>query len=163
MLASEPLVRIFAEIEEEHHRLTALASRLSAAQIGGRPGGAWSAIDTIIHITAWQEHARRVAVAQAAPDAPEIDPEVSAGRVLGIDGHAFNAGLLDSHRDWTLDQALAWHNQVHSALRAALGRLPSARLLGGPGPHGARTWYGRPAIVHAREHRLDLERRLFGG
>ena len=157
---SDPLVRLFSDIEEEHRALTSLLARLSIDQLTERPGGGWSAIDLLVHITAWQENALKVARQQATPGAPELDPAGGAGRALGLDTDAFNAALLDSHRDWTLDRALAWHNQVFAALRAALATLPPARLLGGPGPYGARIWFSRPALLHSRDHRLEFERRV---
>jgi hypothetical protein len=157
---SDPLVQIFSDIEEEHRALTSLLARLPIERLAERSGGQWSAIDLLTHITAWQENALQVARQQAAPGAAELDPAVGAGRVLGLDTDSFNAGLLETHRDWTLDRALAWHNQVFASLRAALATLPPASLLGGPGPHGSRIWYARPALLHSRDHRQEFERRL---
>lgn len=160
VIESEPVVRILSEIEEEHHALTALIAMLPVNQLTERPGGHWSAIDLLTHITAWQANALTIARQQAAPDAPELDPALGPGRVLGLDTAQFNAELLASHRDWTLDQALAWHNHIFAELMAALAALPPERLLGGPGPHGARMWYARPALLHAREHREEFQRRI---
>jgi hypothetical protein len=160
VIESEPVVRILAEIEEEHRALTTLIAVLPIDRLTERSDGQWSAIDLLNHITAWQANALTIARQQAAPDAPELDPALGAGRVLGLDAERFNAELLASHRDWTLDQALAWHNHVFAELKAALAALPPARLLGGPGPHGARLWYARPALLHAREHREEFQRRL---
>lgn len=160
MTESDPIIRILAEIEAEHRALTALMARLTPAQIDARPAGGWSAVETLIHITAWQANALRVARDQAAPDAPPLDPEVGPGRILGLTTDDVNDDLLTTHRHWTLDQALAWHNRVNDELRRALVVLPPRRLLGGSGPHGACRWYGQPAITHSRAHRLELEKRL---
>jgi hypothetical protein len=158
-MLSEPIVRILADIDAEHRALTSLMARLSVAQITARPGGEWSAIDMLNHITAWQANALQVAHLQAAADAPEIEPDQGTSRLLGLDTDQFNADLLTSHRDWTLAQALAWHNRVHADLLAALAALPPERLLGGSGPHGTRRWVALPAILHPRAHRLEFERR----
>ena len=58
---SDPLVRLFSDIEEEHRALTSLLARLSIDRLTERPGGQWSAIDLLVHITAWQENALKVA------------------------------------------------------------------------------------------------------
>lgn len=160
VIQSEPMVRILAEIETEHHELTGLIARLPMDRISRRVGGHWSAVDLVAHITAWQANALRVAELQAAPDAPEVDPALSPGRILGLDTNRFNDDLLVTHRDWSLDQALAWHNEISRKLRLALAALPPSRLLGGSGPFGSRMWYGRPAIIHSREHRQEFERGL---
>jgi hypothetical protein len=160
-LLSMPVTRVLSEIKAEHKALTSLAARLSIAQITERPGGQWSAVDLINHITAWQANALKVAQLAATPDAPPIEPDLSAGRILGIDADRFNADLLVRHQDGALDEALAWHYQVHTELLTALLAVPPDRLFGGPGPHGASRWYAVPAITHSRAHRLDFERRYF--
>lgn len=156
---SEPITRLLADIEEEHHALTALMARLPLAWLTQRRDGQWSAIDLLVHITAWQANALLVAQRLAAPDAPALAGDPTPGQVLGLDANRFNADLLVSHRDWTIDRALAWHNQVFADLMRALATLPADRLLGGSGPHGAQRWYACPALVHSREHRLDFEQR----
>lgn len=157
---SEPIVRVLSEIDEEHKAVTSLLAFLSLDQLTERRGDQWSAVDLLIHLTYWQENALKVARQQAAPDAPEVDPTLGAGRLLGIETDAANAEVLDRHRDWTLDQALGWYNRVYADLRAALAVLPSSRLIGGTGPRGARMWYARPALLHSREHRREFEQRL---
>lgn len=160
LIESEPIVRLLSEIEEERKALTALIAMLTVDQLTGRPGGQWSAIDLLTHITAWQAHALTVARQQAAPDAPEVDPAVGPGRILGINADIDNAATLAAQRDTTLDQALARYHEIYHALRAALVALPPSRLLGGPGPRGARLWYARPALLHSREHRQAFQQRL---
>lgn len=157
---SQPVVGILAAIEREHRALTSLMARLSLEELTARAGDGWSAIDTLNHITAWQENALRVAQGQAGPAAPEVDPSLGVGRILDLDVESFNAEILTQHRQRSLAEALDWHKRVHAALLKALAVLPPERLLGGPGPHGARQWLARPAIVHAREHRQELEARL---
>jgi hypothetical protein len=160
LIESEPLVRVFSDIDEEHKAVTALIAMLTIDQLSRRPDGQWSAIDLLTHLTAWQAHALTVARQQAAPDAPDLDPALGAGRILGIDADADNAATLAANRDITLDQALARYNETYAALRAALVTLPPARLLGGPGPHGTRIWFVRPALLHSREHRQAFQQRL---
>jgi hypothetical protein len=159
-VVSNPIIRILAEIKEEHQALTTLMASLTPTQITKDLPGLGTAVDVLNHITAWQANALRIAKMQAAPDAPEFEPDQSSSQILGLDVDQFNAELRASHQDWTLDQALAWHNQVHTDLLTTLATLPPARLLGGSGPYGARRWYVRPAITHSREHRLELERLL---
>lgn len=159
---SEPLVRIFAEIETEHRTLTSLIASLSVSHLTARPAGQWSGVDTLNHITVWQSHALTVARAQAQPDAPVLSPTIGVGAVLGLKSDEINAELLSRYGEWTVDRSLAWHNQVNTDLRRALAGLSPRRLVGGSGPHGAAIWYGRPSIIHSRVHRLELEQRLFG-
>jgi hypothetical protein len=156
---SDPITRLLADIEEEHHALTALMARLPLDWLAERRNGQWSAIDLLVHITAWQANALTIAHRLAAPGAPALVDDPMPSQALGLDTHQFNADLLESHRDWTIDQALAWHNQVFADLLRALATLPPNRLLGGGGPHGAQRWFARPALTHSREHRLDFEQR----
>ncbi len=160
MPSSEQIELILAEIEAEHRAWAELLKSVTADKASMKLYGEWSATDTLIHVTAWQENALRIARLQAAPDAPALDPNQGAGGVLGINVEQFNQDLVSSHRLWTAAQALAWSDQVIADLWAALAALPAERLLGGRGPHGAQLWYGRAAIVHSREHRLALERHL---
>lgn len=160
MPSSEQIDLILAEIEAEHRAWAELLALVTADTVSMKLYGEWSAIDTLIHVTVWQENALRIARLQAAPDAPALDPSQGSAGVLGIDVERFNQELLGSHRLWTVEQALTWSNEVAAELRAALATLPAERLLGGRGPHGAQLWYGRAAIVHSREHRHGLERRL---
>lgn len=160
MPPSEQIELILAEIEAEHRAWAELLALVTADKVSMKLYGEWSATDTLIHVTAWQENALRIARLQAAPDAPALDPNQGSGGVLGINVERFNQELLGSHRLWTVDEALTWSNEVIADLRAALAALPAERLLGGRGPHGAQLWYGRAAIVHSQEHRHALERRL---
>ena len=160
VLESEPIVRILAEIDEEHKAVTTLIATMSIDQLSARKRGQWSAIDLLAHLTVWQAHAVTIARQQAAPDAPMLDPAVGPSRVLSIETDTHNMETLAAHRDLTLDRVLAWYNQVHADLRSALTVLSSERLLGGPGPHGAQMWYARPALLHSRDHRREFQERL---
>jgi hypothetical protein len=133
---------------------------LDHAEAASRPTGAWSAIDTLIHVTSWQENALAIAREQSSPGARTLDPSRGAARTLGIDVDLFNAESLASHREWSHDEAVRWSREVTSALLKALAALPDQRLFGGRARHGARMWYWRPAVVHSREHRRELQRRL---
>jgi hypothetical protein len=157
---SERIEHILAEIESEHQVLTKLLSGLPACQVSSRAGDEWSAVDALVHITAWQNNALEIARLQAAPDAPDLNPRSSPAGILRLNVDQFNEKVFNAHRDWGLDQAMAWHNATHADLQSALAALPPERLLGGPGKHGARMWYWRPAVVHSREHRHRIEKRL---
>jgi hypothetical protein len=65
--------RILADAEEEHRAWAALLGGLRPEEATARPEGAWSAVDALVHVTAWKENAPRVARLQTAPSAPEID------------------------------------------------------------------------------------------
>jgi hypothetical protein len=161
VLASQPLVRILHEIEAEHRALLTLLVRLSPDQLTDWSGG-WSPVDTLNHITAWKENALRVALAQAEPDAPALDPEARVGQILGLETDRFNDEITRQHHQKSLAEAIEWANGAHRALLDALVRLPVERTLGGAGQYGARLWYARPGIGHVREHREALVARLAG-
>lgn len=156
----ELVERILAEIGLEHRALIQLCNGLRADQASSRTNDEWSAIDVLIHITAWQDNALRIARLQAAPDAPVLNPHSGPAGVLRINVERFNEEVFISHRDWMLEQAMAWHDQTNADLRSALAALPSERVLGGCGKYGACMWYWRPAFIHSREHRHALEQRL---
>jgi len=111
----------------------------------------------VVHITAWQDNALQIARQQTVPDAPDLNPHSSPAGILRLNVQKFNDEVWGSHQDWTLEQALAWHTQINTALRAVLATLPAERLLGGSGKYGARMWYWRPAVIHSREHRHTLD------
>ncbi len=67
-----------------------------------RPGGGWSAVDSLIHITSWKENALRVRQ-QAEPEAPDPGPTKGAAGVLHISIDRFNEETLAARRDWTPD------------------------------------------------------------
>jgi hypothetical protein len=158
---SEILKHILAEIESEHLTLIQLLSGLSVDQALSRPpSDEWSAVDVLIHITAWQDNALQIARLQAMPNAPVLNPRSSPAGILRINVQQFNKEVSLSHRDWTLEQAIAWHNQINNDLRSALANLPCGQVLSGIGKSGACMWYWRPAVIHSREHRHALERRL---
>ncbi len=157
---SESIRSILAEIESEHQVLIQLLNGLSTDQASSRPNGEWSAIDVLIHITAWQEQALRIARLQATPDASALNPRSGPAGVLHVNVQQFNDEMFLSHHDWTFGQAMAWHNQINADLRLALETLPSERVQSGIGKYRACMWYWRPAVIHSREHRHALERRL---
>lgn len=157
---SEKLEHILAEIESEHQTLVQLFSGLAVDQASSRPDDEWSAIDVLTHITAWQDNALRIARLQAMPNAPVLNPRSSPAGILRINVQKFNEQVFNSHRDWTRDRVMAWHNQTNTDLRLALTTLPFERVLSGSGKYGTCMWYWRPAVIHSREHRHALERRL---
>ncbi len=145
----EALDRVFEDLEEEHRAFVELVSSVSKEVALERPGGEWSAVDSLIHITSWKENAVRVARQQAEPGAPDPGPTRGPAGVLHINVDHFNAEALAARSDWTVQRALTWSNEIHRDLMEALHRLPEERLLGGRGRHGARMWYWMPGFIHS--------------
>lgn len=158
----EALDHVFEGLEEEHRALIELLEGLPQKVALERPGGEWSAVDSLIHVTSWKENALRIARQQAEPGAP--DPGLTKGPagVLHVNVDRFNAEALAARSDWSLRQALIWANEVHRDLLEALHRLPEERLLGGRGRHGARMWYWMPGFIHSVGLRRELSDRLTG-
>jgi hypothetical protein len=153
---------IFAALDRAHAPWMDLMRRVTDAMAAIRPEGGWSATDLLLHVAAWKENAIRVAEQQADPDAPFVDPTFGPGRALGIDVDAFNDEFTSTHRDWSRERALAWSEDVHARLLAALLALPPERLMGGADDHRAWRWYWRPGVIHPEEHLEDLRARLRG-
>jgi hypothetical protein len=166
---SEQVEHTLTEIELEYEALIHPVEKLSPAQASSRPNDAWSVIDVVVHIAAWQNNALQIAQQQAAPDAPDLDPHRGPAGILRLDVQKFNDEVWNAHRDWTLEQAMAWYTQTNANLRflaalgtndvSALAAPPAERLLGGSGKYGACLWYWRPAVIHSREHRHSVEQR----
>lgn len=152
--------RILADVGAEHRAWMGLMGRLSPEEATARPKDGWSAVDALVHVTAWKENAAKVARLQAEPGAAEIDPNQGSAGALGINVDAFNAEVFEAHRDWAPERAVAWSEQIHRELLSALSALPEERLLGGRGRHGARRWCSLPAMSHPREHLNEVERQL---
>src|SRR5574337_332560 len=106
VVQSEPIVSILNEIESEHIALTKLLNGLSADQVSSHLDDDWSAIDVIVHITAWQDNALQIARSQAAPQAPALNPRSSPAGILRLNVQRFNDALFASHHDWTFDQEI---------------------------------------------------------
>lgn len=160
MRAEASFERFVAGVRAEHRAWMELFGRLTPEEATVRPEGGWSAVDALVHVTAWKENALKVARLQAEPGAPEIEPSKGSAGALGINVDAFNAEVFEAHRDWTPERALTWSERVHVELVSALAALPEERLLGGRGRHGARRWCSLPAMSHPREHLNELEQRL---
>jgi len=148
------------EINQEYQNWLGLVNGLTPKQSSSRPEGGWSVIDTLVHVTAWQENGVQIAQTQANPHAPYPDPQFGPSRVLNIPFESFNQKTFESHRDWTLKEALTWFEKINNDLRAALLALPKERLFPDPAKRIPYNWFWRPAIVHSREHRLDIEDRF---
>jgi hypothetical protein len=165
----EQVEHILTEVESEYRAVLHLVEKLSPAQASSRAEDAWSAIDVVVHIAAWQNNALQIAQRQAAPDAPDLDPDRGPAGILRLDVQRFNDEVWNAHRDWTLEQAVGWYMQTNADLRflaalgtndvSALAALPAERLLGGSGEYGACLWYWRAAVSHSREHRHSVEQR----
>ncbi len=156
-----PLAAILAEIEAEHQAWLALLGGIPPAAATWRSSsGAWSAVDALAHVTAWQENAVRIARRLADPDAPSPGTNDGPASVMGLEVTRFNAQVWSAHQDWSADRALAWSRRVHGELVAALRALPTRRILGGRGRYGSQTWYWQPAVAHAAAHRRVLAAEL---
>lgn len=151
---------IVSDIEAEHRVWVDLIESLSPRQLAETRNGAWTALDTLAHITAWNENALRIARAQAEPDAPDPGPSRGPAGVLHINVDKFNQQVLDDHHAWSRDRVVKWSEQVHVSLLEALGALPTERVLNGRGRHGARQWFWMPAVQHSGGHRRQLERAI---
>ncbi len=161
MEANKELVKyLMDEVSQEYQNWLDLIHGLSAGQVSARPEDGWSTIDTLVHVTAWQKNGLSIAEAQKNPRAVYPDPQFGPSRVLNIPFEEFNRRTFEEHKDWTLQQALEWFEKVNFELRAALQALPIDRLFPEPDKRIPYNWFWRPAIVHSREHRLDIEGRF---
>lgn len=151
--------RFFEEAAAEHAAWRDLLSSLPPEVARARPEGRWSAVDALVHVTAWKENALRVALLGADPGA-EVDPRKGAAGNLRIDIDRFNDEVFRTHIDWTRERVLAWADEVDGRLRVAVSALPEERLRGGPSRSGLPRWCTRPWVQHSREHRRELGRRL---
>jgi DinB superfamily len=156
---SEKRAGIRAQIEEEHQAWLNFLLHLPPGELRRTPEGTdWSALETFIHVTAWQENALKVARGLADGTIRQVKPSNTPAGILHIDLERFNAEILVSHKDWSLEQVLEWNKKVSSDLREALDRLPADKLFGGRNPFEACSWFARPAIIHSRGHRKVAER-----
>jgi hypothetical protein len=148
------------EINQEYQNWLDLISGLTPEQLTRRPEDGWSVIDTLIHVTAWQGNAIKIAKEQKDPGVPVPDPQFGPSRVLHIYFEDFNQEIFQAHKDWSLKQALDWFEKTDVDLRSALLELPEERLFPDPNKRQPFNWFWRPAIVHSREHRMDIEERF---
>lgn len=159
---SDRLPKILEAMDDEHARWNALVGELGEFEATRRSRNRWSAADTLNHVTAWNQNALRVAQMQAEADAPRPDPSLGSYPILGLgpDIDTYNAELMRTCEDWSLERSLAWADEIHAELRRALERVAADRLIVPDGPHGIVGWLLLPAIEHPPEHRLRLERQL---
>jgi len=148
------------EIEQEYRNWLDLIASLTPEQLANRPEDGWSVVDALVHVTAWQENGLKIANGQKDPQALIPDAQFGPSRVLNIDFQDFNQRVFDAHRDWSMEQALAWFKSINTSLCSALKELPIERLYVDADKRTPFNWFWRPAIVHAREHRLDIENRF---
>jgi hypothetical protein len=158
----ESISLILVDIKTQQQAWREFLTSLSTEQATEPADGSWSAIDTLIHITAWVENGLQVAHLQARPDEPDPGPTRGPAGHPHINVDRFNADVFSAHQGWTREQALEWSDQVGNELLTALTGLPPERLLGGAGCHGARMWYWMPAFIHSRGHRRPVMRQLLG-
>jgi len=140
------------------------SGRVLPNQRFGLPSGSalpnWSTLETLIHVSAWQANVLEVARRIEAGQITKIAPSHTACGLLKIDLAAFNAEILDSHRTWTLTQALTWKNQTLTELCHLLPELPAETLFGGRHLCGACNWYFMPTVKHSRNHRREAQKML---
>lgn len=160
--AVERIDRIIHDLDGEQREWIGLISRLDKKDLAARIYGAWTAVDTLAHVTAWKENALKIARLQAEPDSPDPGPTRGPAGVLHINVDEFNKSVLNDHRDWGTQRTLEWSARVHRDLIQALEDLGPDRVLNGRGRHGARQWYWMPASQHSSGHRRALEKLLAG-
>ena len=162
MSDGERLQAIRTDIVNEHRAWLELMTRIDRRRASERPPKGWSAVDTLVHVTAWRENGARVARLQAEPGAPVPGPDQGSASILGIDVEAFNAQMLDESMRLTAGEAIAEAERVHAELLDALTALPVDRILvpGGRGRHGSARWLGLTCMSHPAEHRRVLEQAL---
>ena len=158
--SSELTQYLIDEIEQEYPNWLDLIASLTPGQLAKRPEDGWSVVDVLVHVTAWQENGLKIADTQKDPQAQTPDAQFGPSRVLNIDFEDFNQRVFEAHRDWGMEQALAWFESINSSLRSALKELPIERLYTDANKRAPFNWFWRPAIVHSREHRLDVENRF---
>jgi hypothetical protein len=159
-MPQESIASILNAIKEQDQAWGEFITNLPKKLVSEPVDGSWSALYTLIHITAWIENALRVARLQADPSEPDPGPNKGAAGYLHIDVERFNTEVIEAHRGMGRAQALAWSHQSNADLWAELQKLPVERVLNGAGQHGARMWYWRPAFIHSRGHRRRVEQRI---
>lgn len=158
----EPMALISTEIREQHEAWRSFLAGLTPEQAARPVHGPWSAIDGLVHVTAWIENGLRVAHRQAQPGEPDPGPHRGPAGYLHIHVDQFNADVFHAHQGWALERVLAWSDRINGELLEALAALPTERSLGGAGRYGARMWYWMPAFIHSRGHRRRIMRLLLG-
>ena len=159
---TDRIPKILEAMDDEHARWLDLVGELGEFEATRRSRNRWSPVDTLNHVTIWNQNALEVARMQAVPDAPRPDPSLGSYPILGLgpDIDTYNAQVMESRAEWGLAESRAWADEIHGELRRALEALPSDRLIVPDGPHGIVGWLLLPAIEHPPEHRLRLERQL---
>ncbi len=157
---NESVNYLISEISREYQNWLNLVTALKPEQVSKRPEEGWSVIDTLVHVTAWQNNGLSIAEEQKNPKAIYPDPSFGPSRVLKIPFQEFNDRTFAEHKEWTLQQALEWFEKINMDLRSALLTLPVERLFPDPAKRIPYNWFWRPAIVHSREHRLDIDERF---
>jgi hypothetical protein len=156
----EKVESVLKQVVAEHQAWLDFCSGQLPEDLTKQVSDQWSALGTLVHVTSWQENALKVARKMAAGEIGEFNPNSSPAGVLHIHVDQFNEDTLVNHADWTVDQVLAWSNQVVDELCRVIRELPAEQLFGGRGPLGACMWYAMPAIIHSRGHRRAAQRNL---
>jgi hypothetical protein len=143
---------LIAQVRARYAALDEATAPILPAQMSV-PGvnGAWSAKDTIAHLTFWHQNLL------ARLDSAATDRHVSAA--TAIDDDTWNLRCFVANRDRTLDDIMADLWRTQQAIEDAIDALPEAMLFN-TGTHGGALWAAVDGTVlgHYPEHIAQIER-----
>jgi hypothetical protein len=143
---------LIAQVRARYAALDEATAPILPAQMSV-PGvnGAWSAKDTIAHLTFWHQNLLARLHSAAA------DRHVSAA--TAIDDDTWNLRCFVANRDRTLDDIMADLWRTQQAIEDAIDALPEAMLFN-TGTHGGARWAAVDGTVlgHYPEHIAQIER-----
>jgi hypothetical protein len=151
---AEPMTKaeLLEQVRAQYVALDAATAPILPAQMAV-PGvnGAWSAKDTIAHLTFWHQNLL------ARLDSAATDRHVSAA--TAIDDDTWNLRCFVANHDRTLDDIMADLWRTQQAIVDAIDALPEAMLFN-TGTHGGALWAAVDGTVlgHYPEHIAQIER-----
>jgi hypothetical protein len=146
--------QLVADLTEARQEVLAAATALRGEEQDTPFLGIWSAHDIVAHLIGW-DYANREAI-----------EALRAGRLPAFYSHydkdwrTFNAGLVEQHKQATLEETAALAHASHQALLAALSAVPAedvSRDLGVRSTRGRRVTIALLLEVEARDERKHAE------